>query len=67
MDLLLTTSDAAALCQVRPATIRKWVQRGLLTASGLTNHGHPLYTQVDVAHAERSTRDRAGRSFASAA
>ncbi|MFI8988647.1 hypothetical protein ACIG63_27165 [Streptomyces antimycoticus] len=42
------TTDLAALnCGVRPATIRDWVRRGLLTRCGGTPR-RPLYRLADV-------------------
>jgi DNA-binding transcriptional MerR regulator len=61
MDDLLTGPQAAALCGVTPAAIRKWRQRGQLAPAGLDERGRPLYTQLAVAHAEKRTRQRAGR------
>lgn len=61
MDELLTGPQAADLCGVTPAAIRKWRQRGQLAAAGLDERGHPLYTQLAVAQAEKATRQRAGR------
>lgn len=61
MDELLTGPQAAELCNVTPAAIRKWRQRGQLAAAGLDERGRPLYTQLAVARAEKATRKRAGR------
>jgi DNA-binding transcriptional MerR regulator len=60
---LLTTAEAAAMCGVKPVTIRQWVFKGLLTAVDLGVHdrGPKLYHRIDVAKAERATRSRAPR------
>ncbi|MYV64449.1 MerR family transcriptional regulator [Streptomyces sp. SID2131] len=46
---------------VTAATVRYWVTRGHLTATGLNDRGHPLYASADVARAELATRRRALR------
>lgn len=61
MEDLLTGPQAADLCGVTPAAIRKWHQRGQLAPAGLDERGRPLYTQLAVAQAEKATRQRAGR------
>jgi DNA-binding transcriptional MerR regulator len=63
LDALLTGTEAATLCRVRPDTIRQWRKRGKLAPAGLDEYGHPLYRQLDVARAEASTRARAGRGI----
>ncbi|GAA2227276.1 hypothetical protein GCM10010430_03310 [Kitasatospora cystarginea] len=63
MDDLLTGPQAAELCGVSPTTIRSWKNRGKLKAAGLDEQGRPMYRHLDVALAERSTRDRAGRTY----
>jgi hypothetical protein len=57
-DGLLPTTDAAKLAFVRPATIRKWVQRGHLTAESHDDLGRPLYRVSEVLRVERETRRR---------
>lgn len=66
----LTTKEAAALCRVKPGTIRQWVHRGHLDyargADGepLTNDaGERLFDQLDVAKAEHKTRGHANRDL----
>lgn len=63
-DQLLYTADAATHAGVSVATIRKWVQRGHLTVDRRDQLGRPLFRWLDVAKAERATRDRARRTFA---
>lgn len=57
-DRLLTTNEAAQITDRRPATIRKWVQRGHLKPFTKDNRGRPLYLELDVLTAERKTRRR---------
>lgn len=66
-DEKVSTAQAAELLGVSTATIRGWVLRGYLTKIGLDIHGRALYRWIDVARAERATRDRARRKFAVAA
>lgn len=61
IDSLITTTEAATLCGVSAATVRKWVQRNLLAPSGLDGNGRNLFRLIDVAKAERATRQRARR------
>lgn len=61
MATLLTGPQVAKLCGVRPATVRSWKRRGLLTACGLDERGRPLFDQLAAAKAERATAERAGR------
>lgn len=48
---LLTPSMAARLCGVKPATIRDWVRRGVLTRAGGTPK-RPYYRVKDVVAAK---------------
>ncbi|MFE2433326.1 MerR family transcriptional regulator [Streptomyces sp. NPDC059409] len=66
---LMTATQAAALCGVRPVTVRQWVFKGLLTAVNLGEHdkGPKLYRLQDVARAEKATRARARRVLVPAA
>ncbi|QDH93413.1 MerR-like transcriptional regulator [Gordonia phage Dolores] len=61
IDSLITTTEAATLCGVSTATVRKWVQRNKLQPSGLDETGRNLFRVIDVAKAERATRQRARR------
>jgi DNA-binding transcriptional MerR regulator len=58
---LLTTAQAATVCNVTAATIRKWAQLGHITAAGLDRSGRKLYRLIDVARYEKQTRIRSGR------
>ncbi len=66
---LITTAQAAALCGVKQATIRKWISRGYQLPSGeqrklpvARKSGRvSLLDPVEVAKAERATRERARR------
>lgn len=67
---LLDVHDAAALLGVKPVTIWSWYTRGYISPDGTRNrlrvagfneHGRRMYRLIDVAEAERATRDRAGR------
>lgn len=60
----ITTADASHLAGVSVATIRKWVQRGHLNVDRRDHLGRPLFRWLDVAKAERLTRDHARRKFA---
>lgn len=62
IDSLITTNDAATLCGVSAQAIRMWVNRGLLAATGMDDRGRKLYRLVDVAKAERATRNKARRN-----
>ncbi|WP_157253190.1 MerR family transcriptional regulator [Nonomuraea typhae] len=60
-EVYLTTASAAELAGVKPATIRKWVEREHLVPVGRDGRGHMLFTQVAVANAEAKTRELARR------
>lgn len=60
----ITTADASHLAGVSVATIRKWVQRGHLAVDRRDHLGRPLFRWLDVAKAERLTRDHARRTYA---
>jgi DNA-binding transcriptional MerR regulator len=61
LNTLVSTNDAAAVAGVSVETIRSWRHRELLKPSGLDDKGRPLYRLIDVAKAERATRERARR------
>lgn len=61
IDSQITANEAATLCGVSTETVRTWAHRGLLTATGMDNRGRKLYRLLDVAKAERATRDKARR------
>lgn len=61
IDSLITASEAATLCGVSTDTIYVWVHRGTLSPAGLDERGRKLYRLLDVAKAERATRDKARR------
>ncbi|MFC8518303.1 hypothetical protein [Streptomyces sp. NPDC057257] len=57
---LVTGATAAKEAGVAPATVRKWVQLGRLTAAGRQGRTH-LFRLEDVFAAERAARGRSGR------
>lgn len=61
IDSLITANEAATLCGISAQAVRMWVTRGQLTAAGMDDRGRKLYKLVDVAKAERATRDKARR------
>lgn len=61
IDDLITVTEAASLCGVSAEAIRKWASRGILSPSGMDERGRKLYKVIDVAKAERATRERARR------
>lgn len=63
LESLVTTTQAANLAGVTAATIRSWRSRGHLIPSQVDPGGRPLYRWIDVARAERRTRDHARRTF----
>ena len=62
LNELISSSEAARLCGVALNTITTWRTRGLIEPSGLDDRGRPLYRFIDIARAERATRDRARRN-----
>lgn len=62
LDSLVSTVEAANLASVTAATIRSWAKRGHLIPA-CHESGRPLYKWIDVARAERLTRDHARRTF----
>lgn len=57
----VTASEAAALCGVALCTITKWARSGRIQPAGINQQGRKLYSLIDIAKAERATRDRARR------
>lgn len=71
VDALITAAEAATHAQVSHVSIRNWANRGYrgldgqwhhLPVSGKDRQGRNLYRLLDVAKAERATRERARRS-----
>lgn len=58
---LITATQAASYCGVALCTITKWVRIGNLEPAGIDERGRKLYRVIDVAKAEKATRDRARR------
>lgn len=61
-----TVAEAAALAQVSVDAVHKWRQRGLLADAGRDRNGRVLVRAVDVIRAEKSTRERARRTYLAA-
>lgn len=61
LEALWDVETAAKAAMVKPVTIRQWVYRGYLEAAEYVN-GRPRYKPLDVARAERRTRERARRT-----
>ena len=56
LDELITTREAADLCQVAVSTVSGWRERGHLRVSKYDARDRPLYKMIDVLRAERATR-----------
>lgn len=54
---LITATDAARLCGVTTQAINNWVARGHLTPAGIDDRNRRVYKVIDVALAERKTRN----------
>lgn len=63
LEELITTTRAAQLAGVSVAAISNWKDRGWLQPAAEDVRGRPLYKFIDVARAERMTRDKARRTF----
>lgn len=61
IDSQITASEAAALCGVALCTITKWAREERILPVGISRQGRKLYLLLDVAKAERATRDKARR------
>lgn len=57
IESLITATEAAALCGVTTQCISNWVSREILTVAGIDERGRKVYRLLDVAKAERATRD----------
>lgn len=58
MSILVTTRQAAERANVKPATVRTWVSRGLLVPIDRDAQGFPLYLLASVLRCERNNRER---------
>lgn len=63
---MVNTAGAARLARVKPATIRKWSERGTLKGHRVHDGSrvHKVYDVDDVLHAEKRHRDHGGGSCA---
>ncbi|WP_232491110.1 hypothetical protein [Mycobacterium dioxanotrophicus] len=61
IDSEITATEAAALCGVALCTITKWARDGRITPVGINRQGRKIYRLLDVAKAERATRNKARR------
>ncbi|RVW06241.1 hypothetical protein [Rhodococcus spongiicola] len=61
INSLITATEASTLCGVALCTITKWVREQKLSPAGLDERGRKLYRLLDVAKAERATREKARR------
>ena len=63
IDDRINVFEAAALCGVKPGTVRQWVRRGLLPVADRYAGRQMLFTVLDVAKAQqvRKTGEAAGR------
>lgn len=55
---LVYTDEAAVLAGVKPATVRKWVERGHLEAVEWDERDRPLYDPIRVMQVEAKTRTK---------
>lgn len=65
LQSLVTATEAARHAGVAAATVRSWASRGHLQPAGRDEQGRPLYRLIDVAKAERATREQARRRYPS--
>lgn len=66
LDELVTTTRAAQLAGVSVSAISNWKDRGWLKPAAEDARGRPLYRFIDVARAERATREKARRTYPAA-
>lgn len=52
-DALLTAGEAAVICAVASATIRKWVERGDLVPFTVDKRGRSLFLRSEVYRLKR--------------
>lgn len=62
LPVLVTSTEAAILAHVEPATWRSWVHRGKVQPVGQTSAGHLLYALPDVFAVTRGDDPRAARA-----
>lgn len=60
LDNLVSTREAADICNVSCDLIRKWAHRGQLEPAGIDDFGRPLYKLIDVLRCSRDRRNNAG-------
>ena len=63
---LWTAEQAAEAAQVKRNVVDNWRYRGKLEVAKRDRRGRPLYRAIDVIRAEKSTRERARRTYAAA-
>lgn len=61
IDSQITATEAAQLCGVALCTITKWVREGRIQPVGMNIQNRKLYRLLDIAKAERATREKARR------
>lgn len=62
-----TIRQAATFTGRRPETIYSWERRGILTNPRHDEHGRRIYSQQQIAEAEKTVRPRAQRILGRAA
>jgi len=67
LDELWDVATAARHAMVKPATIRKWIERGHLKVARPDAADGRRLRPLDVARAEHATRERARRTITAAA
>jgi DNA-binding transcriptional MerR regulator len=66
-EIWFTIKQAAEFTGRTKETIYSWERRGILTGARHDEHGRRIYTQTQIATAERSVRPRAQRILRRAA